>query len=491
MRSLQSIAAIIALLVAVAPNAQAQTNDAQAEEIRRALKVWIGQNVQGASAVYRVELDDRITVVPDGALYRVTLPAGRTVASDDGTLHFGAIEIDLTPMDNGWYDARWRLPESYRIEPTYGSGAMISIGGQSGQAVFAPDFQSIMSMDAELSAIEVADDDDQARLTIDRISVVSRTTEVSPGIYDAQSTSRLDNLRFAESNGRNSVELSDVEITAVSDNARMAELAEFQQRANALTMGIESSNDINQINTEIASFAELIESMPTLLAGVRVEVRHGPVSVVDFGDRFTMNEGRLSMTLDGLDEELSRFALTLGSDGVDISDPDIARLLPRETRFRLAVIDLPNSELVQLGIGTLRSMGTTDPAMAMLMASGGFQQALSGAGSTVEIGPIRIASDIASIDLEGELRPNAASPYGVTGEADMVATGLDTLIAEIQKTTGDQQAIQMLTLLQSLGAAAPDANGRSVRTYAFRIDSSGTVLLNGADIMPLIGGMQQ
>ncbi len=276
----------------------------------------------------------------------------------------------------------------------------------------------------------------------------------------------------------------------MTDNARLAELAEFQQRANALTMGIEGSNDIDQINTEIASLAELIESMPALLAGVRVDVRHGPVSVVDFGDRFTMNEGTLSLNLTGLDQDVSRIALNLTSDGVDISDPEIARLLPRETRFRLAVLDLPNSELVQLGIGTLRSMGTTDPAMAMLMASGGFQQALTTAGSTMEIGPIRLASDIASIDLEGVLRPNAASPYGVTGEADMVATGLDTLIAEIQKTTGDQEAIQMLTLLQSLGAAAPDADGRSVRTYAFRIDASGTVLLNGSDIMPLIGGMQ-
>lgn len=69
----------------------------------------------------------------------------------------------------------------------------------------------------------------------------------------------------------------------------------------------------------------------------------------------------------------------------------------------------------------------------------------------------------------------------------MVATGLDALIAEIQNTTGDQDAIQMLTLLQTLGAPAPEADGRSVRTYAFRIDSSGTVLLNGSDIMPLIG----
>ena len=88
------------------------------------------------------------------------------------------------------------------------------------------------------------------------------------------------------------------------------------------------------------------------------------------------------------------------------------------------------------------------------------------------------------------LRPETSSPYSVVGEIDMVATGLDALIVEIQNTGGDQDAVQFLTLLQTLGAQAPDAGGRSVRTYAFRLDAGGTLLLNGSDIMPLISGMQ-
>ena len=490
MRSLTHVAATAVLALAIAPDAQARANAETAEEIRRALKVWIGQNVQSNAAGYTVELDGQITVLPDGDLYRVTLPAGRAVMHGDGNFQFGETTMDLTPLDNGWYEAEWLLPDGYRFENTYGPSGVVTIGDQRGQGVFAPDFQTMMSMDAELTDVTVTDTQADGRFTVDRVTVVAESTEVSPGIFDQESVSRIEGVRFTANDGRNSFELADAVITVISDDGRLAELAEFQRQSNALTLQIDGSNDPDQINAAIASFADLIESMPTLLAGAEMEMRLGEITIQDYGDQFTMDGGTFTMNLDGLDQEQSDIAIGFGADGMQVSDPEIAKLFPRESRFRLALTGLPNSELVQLGIGTMRSMGTTDPAMAMLMASGGLQQALTTANSTVEIGPIRIASDTSSIDLQGVLRPEASSPFGVVGEADMVATGLDTLIAELQAIGGDDEAIQVLTLMQTLGAQAPDADGRSVRTYEFRLDSAGNVLLNGSDIMPLIGGMQ-
>ena len=487
MRLFRGFAAAAAVVLALGPAAQAQVNEQTAEEIRRAIKVWIGQNVQSPTTPYAVELDGQITVVPDGGLYRVTLPGGRAVVPGEGTFHFGEIAIDLSPLDNGWYDARWRIPDSYRLEPVYGSPALITIGGQSGTGVFAPEFQTMTSMDAELSDITASAVDEDARLTIDRIAVAIESVEVTSGVYDQVSTANVDSVRFTENGGRNRFELSDLEISVVSDDGRLAELAQFQRESNALTLQMEGANDIDEIGAATAAIADLMESMPALLAGVEMETRIGAVTIEDHGDAFRMDGGHLTMALTGLDAARSEFALGLGSDGISISDPDLDRLFPNEAALRLALTELPNSELVELGIGTMRSMGTTDPTMAMLMASGGLQQALTTANSTVEIGPIRIASDIASIDLEGVLRPDATSPFGVVGEADMVATGLDTMIAELQATGGDPELIQVLTLMQTLGAQAPDADGRTVRTYAFQLDSTGTVLLNGADIMPLLG----
>ncbi len=489
MGSLKGFAAAAVLALAFGPAAQAQVDDETAEEIRRAIKVWIGQNVQSADSAYHLELDGQIAVVPDGGLYRVTLPAGRAIIPAEGQVHFDEATIDLTPLDNGWYSAAWRIPASYRIEPDYGSPGLITIGDQSGTGVFAPEFQTMMTMDAVLSAITVSFVDNDTRLTVDRLSAIADSTEVAPGVFDQRSRNRIDGVRFSANAGRNIVEVSDLEVTAMGDDGRLAELAEFQRRSNALTLQMEGSSGSEPLGSAATAFADLLESMPTLLAGAEMETRVGAVSIRDHGDEFRMEGGTFTMSMDGLDEDKSMLDLGFGIDGMRISDPDFARLFPHETRFRIGLTDLPNTALVQLGVGTMRSLGTTDPAMAMLMASGGLQQALTTANSTLEIGPIRIASDIASIDLEGVLRPDAASPYGVVGEADMVATGLDTLITELQNT-GEQDLIQALTLLQTLGAQAPDADGRSVRTYAFRLDSAGTLLLNGSDIMPLIGAMQ-
>ena len=490
MSSLKGFAA--AFLLALSSAAQAQVNDQRADEIRRALEVWIGQNLQGVSGGHAIELDGQITVMPDGGLYRVTLPTGRAPFGD-GTLHFGEIKIDLTPMENGWYDASWRLPDSYRFEPQPGSDVLITIGGQSARGVFAPEFRTMMSLDGELREIEVAavtEAGNDARLTIDRITAVGRSTEVSHGIYDAQTTFRLGRVTFSDNGGRNLFELSEFEVSATGDDIRLAEQVEFQRRANAPAMELDGTENIDLLNAWIESFADLIDSMPTLFAGVSVEARHGTILVRDNDNQVSVNEGTFSMSMDGLDQDRSQFAIAMSSNGVDTNDPEIAKLLPSEMRFRLAMIDLPHSELVELGIGTLHSMGTTDPEGAILVATGGLIQALKTAGSALEIGPIRLASDIASVDLEGVLRPETSSPYSVVGEIDVAVTGLDALIVEIQQSGSDQDAVAFLTLIQKLGRQAPAAGGRSVRTYAFRLDASGTLLLNGSDIMPLISGMQ-
>ena len=480
-------AAAALLLAAAAPAAQAQVNEETAEEIRRALKVWVGQNLQSGNSSHTMELDGQISVVPQGGLYRATLPGGRALIPGEGTVHFGETAIDMTPLDNGWYDTTWQFPDSYRIEPNYDSPVLITIGGQSGTGVFAPEFQTLMSMDAELTAITAAEAEGDARLTIDRVTAVGQSTEVSSGVYDQDSTLRLNGIRFTENNGRNSFELSEAAVTVTTDDGRLAELADFQRRSNALTLEIERSHDPEQVSAALGSFADLMETMPILMAGAGMEMRFGTVTVSDYGDEFTMDAGLFSVAMDGLDKDLSEVAIMASSDGMSVNDPEVAKVIPNETRFRLALTDLPNAELVQIGIGTMRSMGTTDPAMAMLMASGGLQQALATADSTVEIGPIRIASATSSIDLEGVLRPDASSPYAVVGEVDMVATGLDTLITQLQTVGGDPEVIQVLTLMQTLGAQAPDADGRTVRTYALRLDNTGKLLLNGADVMPLIG----
>ncbi len=487
MRPFARFASAIAIALALPSGALAQANEQTAKEIRGAIKTWIDENLHSASGTYMLELDGQIAVVPDGPSYRVSLPAGRVVVPDQVTFRFGETGIALTPMDNGWYDARWQLPDSYRIEPAQGPGDEVRIGSQSGHGIFAPEYQAFMSVDAELQTVIVGVSEGAPVLTIDSITLVERTTEVAPGVHDLQSTLRLDNLVAKGPAFDGEFVLRDVEIGFTGEDQRLAELAELDRKLEALTRSIDSAQDPNQVRTDVEALASFINAMPSLFTGIAIEARHGPFWYRLGADTLDVSESAITVSVDAEDPNRTQVAFAARMDDAVLSNPNVAPLLPTDTRFRLAITDLPHRDLMDISLGVLEA-GTVDPAMVLLIASDSVLQALSSADSTLEIGPILLATDNARVELEGVLRPDALSPLGFTGEVDMVAAGLDALISDIRRTGGDPDTIQFLTLVQTLGAQAPETDGRSVRTYAFRLDSTGTMLLNGSDIRPLIGG---
>lgn len=481
MRSLYSAAVAVAFLLSAGPAAQAQVNQETADEIRRGLKVWIGQFAQGLGQDVSIELDDQISVDPDGDIYRVVLPSGRAMVHGEGTLHFQPITMDLTPLDNGWYDARWQFPDSTRFAPDYGgSDLLFTIGSQSGQGVYAPELQSMMSMDMALGDMHLTDTDNTGGVRIASLTGTTRSTEVSPDAYDMDQRLALSGLSAYE-DGTEFLSVGGIALGGTVNAIRLAEYAELSERFQQLAIDPEVQMD---------AIAGLMGDMPMPYSGFDGSMTVTDVEAFDRDERFAADSLSFGMELSGIGEETTSFSIDLGSTGMATSVVDLADLVPSDTAFRMALVGLPNSELARIFAETMASAQQVDPAMAALMATGDIQQALTTAGTAMEIGPIRLESNIASIDLQGELRPDFASPYSVVGEIDMTATGLDALIAEVQRTNGDPDVVQMLTLMQTLGAQAPEANGRTVRTYAFRLDSAGTLLLNGSDIMPLIGGMQ-
>ena len=478
MRSFTGFAVVAALSLALSPAAGAQTDDRTADEIRQALKRWIGVTAMGLGAEIAIELDGPIAVTPTGDRYAVVLPPGRADFRGEGVLYFDPVEIDLTPTGNGWYQAAWQVPDRYRFEPEHGADVLITVASQSGSGLFAPEFATMMSMDAALGGLEIRDSAEPSGLRVDQIIATMRSTEVSAGIYDT--TQRFAATGIAGyQDGRDFVTVDSIVLDAVGDDVRVAEYAAFNARLREMAAGSDG---------QFESISELMKTVSMPYAGFEGLVTIGGVAATDGTERFSMAEWTTRIALDSPDGGPARFALELAGAGVEFTADGLTRLVPTESRLRLALVDVPNEELAQVFGEVLAGADQVDPGLAMMMAAGDIQQALSVAGTTLEIGPIRLASPIASIDLEGALRPEISSPYSVAGEIDMVTTGLDALIAELQRTGGDQNAIQMLTLLQTLGAQAPEADGRSVRTYAFRLDPAGTLLLNGSDIMPLITG---
>jgi len=76
------------------------------------------------------------------------------------------------------------------------------------------------------------------------------------------------------------------------------------------------------------------------------------------------------------------------------------------------------------------------------------------------------------------------------GEADIVLRGLDgavKLLSAGPKSSETDQALGVLSMLQMFGQIAKDDVGREIRTYAFKVQPDGKVLLNGADMTMMLG----
>ncbi|MEE8272568.1 MAG: hypothetical protein V3R98_12695 [Alphaproteobacteria bacterium] len=480
-------------LTAGALPATAQTDSATADQIRRAIKVWMGQNLQNPAGIYTIALDGSITVEPDGDSYRAVIPAATVTFAGEADLFFGAIEIDLTPTDNGWYGAVWRIPDNYRIVERGGRGEAVTmtIGSQSGQGVFAPEFETFMSMDATWGDLELTGPGGAGRMTIKAVTAISNSNEVSSALYDVRSHVSISNMRVWDDDGDQVFDMAGAEFTAEAGRFNMADFTAFNNEFKALIRDVQGGQNHQALLAMSETMASLLEATPTLLDSFEFAYAVEDFAVTDGGESFSIDNGSFRMAASGLEGDRSSVEIDSASDGVEIDPFPFARFVPSETQVSLALIDLPNDALVEVITSALRSSGQMGPEAAVMMSGIQLQQAIMDAGSAIEIRAIRVIADIATLELEGVVRPNAASSYGVTAEADMVITGIDALIAEVRDTLGDQGTVQMLTVLQAMGREGTGANGEPARIYEFRLDEAGAMLLNGTDMMPLIGDALQ
>ena len=172
-------------------------------------------------------------------------------------------------------------------------------------------------------------------------------------------------------------------------------------------------------------------------------------------------------------------------------DPPYAGFMPKEVEVDLGLVDLPKTALMEIATGFLQQAATMDPEMAAQMAAMQFQGALMSSQGRIEITSIKAYSDLTTIDMTGEVRPDAAAPFMMTADAVLVIGGFDQAMAALQEMPEAQDAVSFLTLLQTMGAESTDSRGNPARRYELKVTQDGKILLNGSDLMPLMDQMMQ
>ncbi len=120
--------------------------------------------------------------------------------------------------------------------------------------------------------------------------------------------------------------------------------------------------------------------------------------------------------------------------------------------------------------------------------------AMAEVGSELRIDTLAVNTPATSGTVTGSMRMAANSAYGAVGGATVLLRGLDAAAKALQPKPGQkadkelQSTLGVIAMLQAMGQASKDEAGNDVRSYKIDLTETGQMLLNGADMAPLLGG---
>ncbi|MBC6438847.1 MAG: hypothetical protein GDA49_00210 [Rhodospirillales bacterium] len=226
----------------------------------------------------------------------------------------------------------------------------------------------------------------------------------------------------------------------------------------------------------------------------------------DSGETVAIASLNFGMGMDGLDGNASSLFIEYGHDGLDVPVPGPkADLVPHMFDMRISLNDLPLQDATAMMLEMLGG-AMEDPEafeeqarMALGFMALGLQQRMVQSGSNVRIERLSYESPALSADLVADIVASDQSPNMAVGTARLEVVGLDDLMKRMEEQAARghaeardaaQEAARSLAMMQAMGERLDD--GGTVRhIYDVELAPDGTVLLNGNDMGPLIGGMMQ
>ena len=122
--------------------------------------------------------------------------------------------------------------------------------------------------------------------------------------------------------------------------------------------------------------------------------------------------------------------------------------------------------------------------------------ALTQAGSRLEVKALSLDTPAAAATLKGAATFDGKAAFGLVAGLDMVLRGLDSTMKQLQPAPGAkpdpevQKTLATLSLAQALGAPGKDETGRDLRSYKFDLGPDGRIMLNGADMSAVLQSVQ-
>ena len=481
--------------LAAAPASEGRADPAEAERIRGAIEDALG------SLQFPWKAGGEITVNEIGGAYHVVIP-GVTLdpgqefeGRSEGILDFGDVSIIAKPLDDDRYHVDVTLPNrmSFR-EPGGEVAALITIGTQRFEGVWVPAFETFIEADAAYQDIWLTVPGSQPMMTLSELTMRVAVEENTPGSWSGPSVTKLSQLRFEVPESGERFGLGEFEVRAYVDAMRLGDWSRFMREVTGMIEQLQAQ--AGTAEPDPAALLALLTDMPRLFSGVWSDMTISNVTAEDAsGARvFAMDRMTTYFGLNGIDQSRASAQFRYTHSGLDVAALEgvTKQVVPGDVTLEIEAVDLPTQALWESIIEVIKSSAEMPPELIQMMLLQRVYEAVFAASSGLNITKLNLDAPGIDITGTGGIKADGESMHGVTGQFDVTVRGIDNMVAAMSDAPEDDNAMEMamaLSMMQALGAPEPDEDGVSVRRYLLTIGADGQVLLNGNDLMAMLGPM--
>lgn len=452
------------------------------DEIEAGLQDWVANTLLQSAAGADARLDGQVSVSADGSGFLAMLPPIRLVVGpqDRTEILIDPIAVTLQPLVSGGYAANWTLPDTITILGHDGAMATVTIGGQSGHGLYAPEFGLMVSSDLELRDIRVAAPGRPPHLAVDSLLFSTRYDSAAAGLFNQSTEIQIAGLTGLRADGTEAVRIAAI---GLSGGAQGVHLAAWRDLRNSLR----------------APFAHRAKTSAGLSERIGMAAEAPPAPLTSFqgrhrisGARFDLGGGGLSIgdgtfdvSMDGLDSGFSSMSVAFRVSDMDLPDA-IGPLMPREMAVDLVLSGLPTDRLFDALAAMIAGVGLAESGHALAMFTLHLQDAMMTSGARIEVQEILLVADDARLRIAGTIKPSHLAPLGVIADLDMSIGGIDALLAAARSGHAARDTLRQLALLRAVGTPGTDPDGTPTLRFGLEINQQGQMLLNGADLRPAL-----
>lgn len=482
---------------------------ALAASLKKDLPRWFPPPTEDGDGI-GFEWQGEPTVKPAGDHYDVALP--RLSAEDaEGTLFdIGTVLLSVTPKDDGQYGVSITLPSAIKVQnldenDEYVDAATISIGKQSFTSTWSGTLETLLAVDGAYSDIAVSAADGKGKISIASMTMVQDLKpEAGAGgatLWSGPAAFAFGGLSVLDEKNKELMKIGGVTAEAAYSRVDLTKVSALQKLSEqAAARGVPPTP------------SELLPKMQGMFGGITGAMRMSNFSIVNPEDGMTITLGQLAFRSGLTDLDQAQSTVSMGIEARDFAmtpSPAPAAFTPRAFEMKLSVAKLPNSALWKAFTELAKTAEAEEapppkkgakpakappppPSPEVIMQQA--MVAMGEAGTELRIDALNLDTPATAGTATGALKVATPAAFGVTGGATVLLRGIDAAVKAMQPAPGakpdkeTQDLLGGLAMIQALGQAGKDDSGAEIRTYKIDVTEAGQLLLNGADMTPLLAG---